>query len=212
MYVAITDKVRRQIERKVEAIKATEIRRIDSTLDPLPAELGSDWAETIEKAVWGKHHHLKSVLPEEWVNFFSLIDVHLCETDGEEHSCRRYRGDEIPLPPNTVDIRIPDVNISITALEPGLQEKIRAHLNLVKVTEVRYVSVWDNIQTLLARCKSINEAVGLFPDLKFFLSDEIIDKLAQKRTQNDKENAKLEGIDTALITSAMVLNELTPEE
>jgi hypothetical protein len=77
-----------------------------------------------------------------------------------------------------------------------------------------HVTYEGDITKLLSRCKSLNEAVALFPDLRYFLSEGVKARLDAKRNggAEAKPDTRLEGIDTALITSAMVVEQLHPDK
>lgn len=71
----------------------------------------------------------------------------------------------------------------------------------------RWATVREQVMQFFDRCKSLNEAVKLWPDVKRFVPQSYLDKLEEKVSKKSKTNAAaaLQGIDTQLIETSTVL-------
>jgi hypothetical protein len=204
MYVGISKSLQKDILAHIERMREAQLERVHASTHPFPDGLaGPEWAARIEKQAWGDPIKLKDKLPDNWLRPPNFVDVHF-QADNDQTLSTRFSGSTIEFPPTYDGSYAPDVHFQLDDLEPQIAEDIRKHFRL---------TVEEEIMKLLERCKSLNEAVQLFPDLRYFLSDDIKDKLDRKRDGGKQEpDSRLEGIDTALITSAMVVEQLHPDK
>jgi hypothetical protein len=213
MYVGISKSLKQEILSHIERMAQAQLARIVESTHPFPEGLkGSEWAARIERQAWGDPIKLKDKLPDEWMRRHQHVDVHFM-TDKTDNLTVVYSGDAIDFPPVFSDQYAPDINFEMSELESEIREPIERHLTLVAETGDRYEKTKEEIVKLLERCKSLNEAVQLFPDLRYFLSESIKERLDKKRDGGmAAPDERLVGIDTALITSAMVVEQLHPEK
>jgi hypothetical protein len=215
MYVGISKELKKEILNHIDQMAADQLGRTSSQTDPFPEGIsGPEWASRIEAKAWGKQMVLKGELPGEWMRAHRLVDVYF-EWNGEEKALHvTYEGDIIDFPPTFDERSAPDIFFQAEDLTPDIEEMIDRHLRLQRDTEERYERTKEEITKLLSRCKSLNEAVALFPDLRYFLSEGVKARLDAKRNggAEAKPDTRLEGIDTALITSAMVVEQLHPDK
>lgn len=213
-YVGISETLKRRIQSKLNSMQSQEAARLKSTLYPfqtLPLA-GGEWAALIEQVAWGPHRALRDSIPQEWLARVSKVDLKIF--DGEEPlESVRFEGTEMELPPpykSDYSYYTPDVNIDVAYLVgDGLGERLKRFHQALKANSERYEKAWEHLNTLLSRCKSLNEAVELYPDLRFFLEDDVLEKLERRRGKEEKgPDPRLNGVDTALITSAAVVGNL----
>lgn len=73
----------------------------------------------------------------------------------------------------------------------------------------RWAAVETQVMTFIEKCKSLNEAVKLWPDLRRYIDDEYIERLDKKveRTKPEKSAAAdaLKAMDVDLVNSSVVL-------
>lgn len=209
-YVGISRELRREIQRVVTRMKEAEKERLTQALHPLSTRVltGAEWAQRIEAAAWDKHAQLRATLPEEWLVATPRIDVHFMRDAASVESVRYEAPPTLVLPPSYKTDYIGDVNLPLAGLGEFGEQLTRYHV-AIEANEERFTLVWGSIDTLLQRCKSLNEAVELFPDLRFFLDDGVKTRLDEKRGRKQSEpDTRLVGIDTALITAAAVLGKM----
>lgn len=216
-YVGISRELKRDIERRVVQFREAENNRLRKELYPVAGMSvplsGQDWHDRIERIAWGEHAHFRNQLPPEWVPTPREIDVHFMGEDGGTLEAHRYSGHALTMPPPYKSEYVADIAIHLSELGE-LGEQLTRYHNVVKQNEERYKAVWVNIGTLLERCKSLNEAVELLPDLRLYLDADTKEQLDRKRGRkvDGVEDTRLAGIDTALITSAAVLGNLNAEQ
>lgn len=214
MYVGISKQLKARILSHIEEMSNAQVRRVIDQTHPFPEGLsGPEWAARIERRAWGDPIKIKGQLPSEWMRSHSMVDVYFIDEGDSRSSLHvRYEGDPIEFPPTFDDRTAPDIFFEIKAMDPELAEKINRHFTLVRETGERYERTKVEVVKLLDRCKSLNEAVGLFPDLRYFLNEDILERLEKKRDgEKEKHADRLAGIDTALIASAIVVEMLHPE-
>lgn len=211
MYVGLSAQLKRDIKMQIQKMGAAQLSRIQESTHPFPNGLtGEEWRERIERRAWGDPIRLKDQIPDDWLRPHSAVDVHFeLDTDRLEVV---YSGDQIDFPPTFEQRYAPDVTFNVEDLEPELVEKIKRYFTLQKDTIERYAKTEHEVEKLLDRCKSLNEAVIVFPDLRYFLTEDIKRRLDAKRKEEEERDKRLEGIDTALITSAIVVEQLHPQQ
>lgn len=210
-YVAISSALKNQIQGRMNTMRLQEMERLKATLYPPQLKeaflAGPEWAACIEKVAWGAHTYLRESLPEEWIVRAERIDVHFKDGERELETFQfRDPANYLTLPPHFRHDYVGDIEVDVAQFyDAGVGEAYRRYHQADVANTERYEQAWEQLKTLLERCKSLNEAVEIYPDLKFFLDDEVKEKLEKKRVKDDKPDPRLEGVDTALITSAAVL-------
>lgn len=214
MYVGISKELRKSIIDHIDRMKEAQLERIVEATQPFTGELGPEWAPIIEAKAWGDPIKLKDQLPSDWLHPHETVDVHFRDTPQDHMYSAQYRGESIDFPPTFDERSAPDVYFEVDELEPEIRAKLLKYWQLIEETSTRYEQTQTEVLKLLDRCKSLNEAVALLPDLRYFLSDSIKARLdAKRKSDSDAEpDRRLEGVDTALITSAMVVEQLHPEK
>lgn len=212
-YVGISEALKRRISSKLNYMQNQELGRLKATLYPftqLPLT-GPAWGAFIERVAWGAHAGLRDVLPDDWVAHVGRLDLKIFDGDVQLESVR-YEGPEILLPPpfrSGYSYYTPDLQLDVADLDPELAANLKRYHAAITANSERYTVAGEHLNKLLSRCKSLNEAVELYPDLKFFLEDDILEKLERRRGKEEKgPDPRLDGVDTALITSAAVIGNL----
>lgn len=91
----------------------------------------------------------------------------------------------------------------------GAEEAIAAVEIDIQIAEIR--KKWEGIQTqireFLEKCRTLNEAVKLYPGLRMYVPQEYLDRL-DKKVERAEKVAKLHGIDTEGLTAAAIAAKL----
>ena len=173
-----------------------------------------DW---LIKMMWGEHLHLKAVIPPAWCRNRSEIRISLNIPDilAETPDARtKY----------SIDC---DITKALVCPPPGADEYRSSREFLVNIEEhpefaavVEYKDTIREITTrgektkkqlnaFLDKCKSLNEALKIWPDLRLYVPKSYLDKVETKVERTVKEKRKpddmLEGIDTEQLTANAVL-------
>ncbi len=217
-YVGISRELKQDIRRRIRNMDEVEAIRLRQALYPADdftqPLAGPEWKARIESAAWAGHEAHRTTLPEEWLVQAKAIDVRFTYIDesGAAIAAEQLRYADpagvLTLPPNYKADYVGDIDLRLEGLGDSGARLIRWHLAHNQNQE-RFDKVWGSIDMLLGRCKSMNEAVDLFPDLRFYLDEHTLKRLDEKRGKKQGEpDPRLEGVDTALITSAAVLGKI----
>lgn len=211
MYVGISHDLKSRIRNRIEGMIRQEKALYGNEPD-VKMEGTEDWFERI---TWGEHLHLRDVIPDEWMvkspgarfrfdveddgrTFMVTIDTEYPETRLPPESPRRpeFRYNQ--------DILTEDVDLRV-AFGPVVQWHLDMH-----ICDRKWQGVRSHVMTFLDRCRSLNEAVKLWPDIRAYVPAEILVKLDEKKAKADKRNAAeiLAGIDTDALTTAAVAAKL----
>ena len=91
----------------------------------------------------------------------------------------------------------------------GAEEAVAAVEVDMQIAEIR--KKWEGIQTqireFLEKCRTLNEAVKLYPGLRMYVPQEYLDRL-DKKVERAEKVAKLHGIDTEGLTAAAIAAKL----
>ena len=72
---------------------------------------------------------------------------------------------------------------------------------------------WDkvnkDIQAFLSKCKSLNEALRLWPALKVYVPEEYIDRVNHKVERRQRETEIIESVDIGELTAAAIAAKLS---
>jgi len=126
----------------------------------------------IEK-VWENKQHLISEMPASWLHKNTAVDFHFSGPDFKLQ-CRSEK--EVLLPPQYRS-GYPDVYVHFEEGEEMPTELINDHVSKAKMrTEIaeRWRKVETQVREFLNNCKSLNEALKLWPDLKVYIPDEYV--------------------------------------
>jgi len=161
--------------------------------------------------LWGEYLHLKGQVPDHWLEQVDRLDMHVKSSDGHaviEIQCPMKPA--VPLPPvkgrsyYSHDYR--DVNVALD------DERFAPHRHwLDQRTEVanRWNKIKSQITEFLSKCKSLNEAVKLYPDVMLYvpksLKDRLGNKVEKKARDVSEALAALAKVETDVVTTSAVL-------
>jgi hypothetical protein len=171
----------------------------------------------IQEKIWLGRQDLKAVLPEEWKRSIDKIDLRF-KMNGSTFLVASLNGGPFLLPPviNTSGYR-PDVYVHIRdenelTQAPPVVQRAYALESQRKVIEQRWSEVKENLQAFLQKCKSLNEAIKLWPGVALYIPQKYQDRLEEKRERNPSTNEareKLKTINTDAIEAAAVIARLS---
>lgn len=162
-------------------------------------------------AVWGKYLPLKDQMPKEWkgsTGTFTLGGVVYKDVALATMNIRLEKA--LQLPPSS-GYGVPRVQINKNS-----QPDVTQDPNVVKILEIelqhteldaRWAKVRDELQKFLNSCKSLNEAIKLWPQIEMYIPADYLQRVEDKRVVN-KEASKaaevLKDLDTDGLTAAAV--------
>lgn len=209
-FVAISGVLLDRVNNKIKAMRDAELR----TLGEVPAIAISPSSMLAKKAPWGEHIHLYDVMPENWTNTHSSLEIKF-KVPGFEETTKPWftaklkaTHDNFRFPPKSSWYE----NYEVSADEPELAQLVE-YAKRSKEIETRWREVREKVLGFLQACKSANEAVKLWPQVKIYLDQEDIDRIEKKvvRAGSAESSAvqALAGIDTASVESAAVIARLS---
>ena len=163
---------------------------------------------------WGEHLHLMNELPVEWKNrdqgsarFFVMT-----EQFGKISV-------DVELDLGNVDLFPPEYSTFSAFIamddDPTMPPAIRAEVDAKKqIVEIRdrWEKVRAQVTDFLESCKSLNEAIKLWPDLEHYIPKDDIERMLEKRVRAKTESKAVEAlsrVDTEGVMAAAVIARLS---
>jgi hypothetical protein len=199
MFVGITNPVLDGMKRNIRIMMQAEMESA-----PAPKDLVFHGTESwIPTMIWGEHLELRKKLPLEWksnmrgcykdVKYkdqdFRLNIAFSRNVDGPPHSGYGYGA------PGPIDVSV-------------VQEHLEAQLARKEIKE-KWEKVQTDLEVFLSKCKSLNEALKLWPQIETYMPKEYVAKVHEKREKREKEESNaveaLKSLDTEGLTAAAVV-------
>lgn len=218
-FVGISQNLMGDVRNKIRTMCLAEVQSLGE--DPMRAFTMTGYESWFLDQLWGQHLHLRDQIPERWFRKFDNVDVHFnFNWNGDPAALRNYNtyirinAKGIMFPP---DIHGSDVYLGFTPdaeLPPELA-KVVHFSHQKKQIEKRWDDVRSKVCGFLETCKSLNEAIKLWPDLRMYIpSDylERLDKKPERSTSTSKALDVLATINTDEIAAAAVIARMSGAE
>lgn len=188
MHVGITEKLKYVVQDNIQKMCLKEVGGLTRPPNLTEAD--------VEMAVWGSYLDLRDRMPPNWMRVYDDLRIKF-ECCTEDVPVEQYR-----VPPAwgrySYSVEIPD-NPSVAAWGEYFKHKAEA----IK----RWDHIKNEVRAFLNKCKSLNEALKLFPEIAVYIPDELVQKTKEKLGPRTKEDnaAKIEGVDReSIITGAVI--------
>jgi hypothetical protein len=215
-HVAISRDFLNRVDNKIDRMQNAELKALGNEPQvSIPPD-----SKIMLETLWGEHLHLRSQIPESWRNFSNCARVYFNTTtsrlnsDGElapismSVTVRPTTG-EFDFPPNTGW----HTNRMISDRDHPDFKEIVAYGDAKAEIDERWHTVRTKVTDFFKSCKSMKEAVTLWPDCKVYIDDEDIarfEKKVVKTASQDSEAAKvLAGLNTDELMGAAVVARLS---
>ena len=203
-YVAISNQLMDEVRSKINRMKEAEVSSIPAATD----NLAFNYVPTdFEKLVWGEHYHLKDVIPSSWKrNVSELCGYTEYEHNGRTMKTRLYikLANKIGVPP---DQNSYTAHFSMTEDHPDMAPIIQRDKQVDDVN-IKWNAINGKIRDFLVNCKSLNEAVKLWPDVRIYIPDSYMKRMLAKSERTAEKISKasefLKQIDTDTAIAAAV--------
>jgi hypothetical protein len=202
-YVAISFDLRESVRRNIDAMKRRELNAAAPKEKTEAVRLHQVTQHHLE-IVLGEHLHLKPIIPQKWYrkvqNVYLRAERKIGDTDVSATLTYEFP-DTIPAPPGSEHYIRKDVGEEF----PGMKELLDAAVNRREI-ELRWNKVHDQVTTFIKNCKSLNEALKLWPDVKLYIPQNYLDRVEQKTNKPKESRAAevLKQIDTDTATASVV--------
>lgn len=209
-YVGISGELITNVENHISRMRHKER---DAFTKPSGTLELSEAPQEVVALLWGEYAHLQNLLPEEWMCKNTGVDLHLNYTlddspDADKHSTTftiKY-SKQLMAPPNVSSYRY-DVQVPMNTCPIPLAEDFLKWSKEMSAIESRWATVRKQIVTFLKSCKSLNEALKLWPDVRIYIPDEFIKRVERKVEREvalSRAASALANVDTdAAISAAM---------
>ena len=184
------------LARTREKIKGMEKVEISLLGEYHPPTLRGDEPDLLQ-AIWGDKLHLKDVIPKNWCGETAGIKGYVTTNveDGEDKDgvmvYKRY-GIELKLSDKVI---VPPRFDHWTATDLSNMHCMRGaieHGSKVAEIQTRWADINKKVIEFLSSCKSLNEAVKLWEEIKFYIHDDDLKRLETKTSSNPKESKAAE--------------------
>ena len=203
-YVAISGELRDSIRRNIQAMGRREL----NAAPPYEKhEVVQQITDHHYQLLWGEFVHLKDQMPQGWLRFTEALylkaDREIDEDKRTVSATIAYSfPNKIAAPPSTETW---GKRISVSESYPGMKELLNASQQRLEIN-ARWEKVQSDVLRFISNCKSLNEALKLWPDLRVYIPQNYLDRVDQK-VAKAKDSAALEvlkQIDTESATAAVV--------
>lgn len=209
-YVAISGDFSARVEGKINKMLNAELTTIGE--EPVVHCTGQE--PFIINAIWGEHAQLKDVVPDEWCGKRDGLNVRFPIPDQVNdrgnpvhYSFKLEFANDIKVPPNFNYYDSKDIPNN----EPLLAALVGWAIKWQEII-ARWAAVQNKITEFLEECKSANEAVKLWPDIKMYFNAHDVARLEAKHGRSETQSKAAEilaGINTDEVMSAAVIARLS---
>lgn len=222
-YVALSRGLLIEIKNKIADMKHAE----EKSLPENPVDVygrtavNKPLASWVEETIWDGAMHLRPLLPPSWiikVEKFDLI-IRMKREDGVTTTVGSYRfsGSAYEMPAYYRNLYSPDIVVTVTpemaATNPFFKECVDYAVKRKEV-EKRWDDVKAAVFDYLSKCKSLNQAIKLWPGIAHYIPKEHIERVEEKIERKAKEadvQDSLKSIDTDAIEAAAVIARLSTQ-
>lgn len=222
-YVALSRGLLTEIKNKIAEMKHAE----EKALPESPVEVYGRTAANkpldswIEETIWDGAMHLKPLLPPSWiikVEKFDLI-IRMKREDGGTTTVgsHRFSGSAYEMPAYYRNLYSPDIVVTVTpemaATNPFFKECVDYAVKRKEV-EKRWDDVKAAVFDYLGKCKSLNQAIKLWPGIAHYVPKAYVERVEEKVERKASEveaQDSLKSIDTDAIEAAAVIARLSTQ-
>lgn len=205
-YVALTKTAFQDIGNKIERMKHAELQTVPQP-PSVVIEPNDPW---FLQNYWGENAHLFALVPDDWCGFTANISALISE-EGTPRSraiqVTAAHSGKFKIPPRVSQYKHADAPRDNPHFTLWYEFYAQAW-----VIEDRWKNVKAQVMEFLGNCKSLNEALKLWPDVRLYVPDSYLAEAARKKESKPKESKALEALkklNTDELTSAVVAARLT---
>ena len=194
MFVGISQKLVNRVVDQIEGMKRKELESLPKPNFNNVPELRS----MVDIKYWGEHLHLKSQMPQKWLESTQQCRV-VVSWNAENGIARESAMSlifDLPfyVPPKTATYSI---SCGIYMGSTDMPEAMRAEAQKIvdyDVCGVKWLKVREQVVEFLNKCKSLNEALKLWPHLALYIPRDVIEQVEAKREKKTSESEAMEAL------------------
>lgn len=188
-YVSISAALVERVNDKIFGMRQVEIKSLGE--EPKLSLSMSD--PFVHRTLWGEHLHLMNMLPKAWINEVEKYNIRIKMPESKDKPFLSTvfisNGKAIANPAHAYYASVYDVDHAEPALALMLEYAAK-----VRDTDKRWDDVKDKVINYLKNCKSLNEAVKTWPDVKYYIHEEDMKRLEVKREASTKSTSAADAL------------------
>lgn len=203
-YVAISTQLMNEVSSKINRMKEADDNLIQKPIDEITYQtLPND----LEQLLWGSHYHLKDVIPDDWkvYNKDFRANTRFVHDGGELKSMVAIKtAVGTAAPPKASSYT---THFDVPADHPIIAEVVQRDIAYYE-NRKKWKAISSQIRDFLNNCKSLNEAVKLWPDVRIYIPNSYMERMLAKSERTAEKISKasefLKQIDTDNAVAAAV--------
>jgi hypothetical protein len=215
--VYITQELSGQVSSVIKRMREAEIVTNNAEIGK-PIEL--DTSGFLTKAMWGSHLHLKDQIPSDWLceSNSPTLNVHVPTDDAGNKVVHQitFRNQKVTNRPNNDRWNEPKIACKKAYLEANIDmagvQNVLNYLERIELNaeiKARWNKVEGDIMAFLGKCKSLNEALKLWPGVKMYIPREYIERVERKVERKVREKEILDDTPVDTLTAAAIAARLS---
>lgn len=217
--VYITAELISRVKSKISNMHTAERK---SDLPDIDKNINADASQIFNIGCWGAEHvHLINVIPKDWLVEVKDGNVSVkglmedgSELKAEARFCGMFSARQRPSHDywnrSASELTIDQVR-ELAPDTVGRTELLQRWEDTLIARDIaaRWAKVEKDITEFLKKCKSLNEAVKLFPNVRMYLHHDDIERLERKVERASQRKAIVEAVDTEGLTAAAIAAKLS---
>ena len=213
-YVAISNQLLSDVVNKINHMKDQERETIKP---PAVTEMRVDPDDALAtQLIWGEHAELKDKIPETWkTNTAKLVMQYRVKGENDYNTafftliCTQTEGFQAPRTTN-ISYYGMDVKFDTEEACPPIMAEVIEYTKQVTEVDSRWKKVKVQVQEFLNNCKSLNEALKLWPQLEIYIPKQYLERMyknsaaAKKSAEENAALKALQSIDTDFVVATAV--------
>lgn len=170
---------------------------------------------------WGDHHHVFHQLPKDWLKHSKTADFNVITNVDEAGNETKFvlnviglndyyeipTSDRWGAPRPTCTLQWLQANTHLTGTQEFLDQIAQKEIR--KTIHEKWDKVDSDIRLFLSKCKSLNEALRLWPALKMYVPQEYIDRVETKVERRKREAELSEVVNLEELTATAIAAKLS---
>lgn len=212
-YVAISNQLLHDVASQIDKLKDLERQTLKPPVNEMRVAPDDPQAMAL---IWGDYMHLKDQMPDTWKTQTAKVTMqyrvqmeHDYNTAYFQLICNSDSGFITPRVQGYTSYGL-DVTYKEESDCPPIMAEILEYTKQVTEVDSRWKGIRGQVKDFLNNCKSLNEALKLWPDLRIYIPPRYIERMeanspsAKKNAQESAALKALQSIDTDFVVAAAV--------
>lgn len=197
--VRITTKLVDEVRNQCEHMRVAEVNQYVGGFDTtFSGQLNNEF---LERMLWGEHLHLANQIPEKWLTKSDSLSAELNKKNEEGQITAslsiNFRDVKIRLRPGYAGYNRLMINMNaldqyadtFTIIEQ-LRESMDKHIRTMEISR-KWDKTKEEVTVFLRKCKSLNEAIKLFPAIVMYVPKSYQAEVERKITREKVDRSDL---------------------